>query len=242
MQFDLITLMPECFDALHTGVLGQGIDKQLLSYQCHTPRNFTESKQRSVDDRPYGGGPGMVLQYQPLRDTLRSIPRQPNNQVIYLGPEGRRFDHNLATEALQHDQLIFVCGRYEGIDQRFIDHHVDQIWSLGDFVLSGGEFAALSMIDAIARLIPGVLGHEASASQDAFYDGLLDYPHYSRPETIDGHVVPNVLLSGDHQAIATWRMQQALGKTWQMRPDLLKRHTLNEKQQQLLADYIKKNS
>ena len=208
MQFDLITLMPDMFKALNFGVIGQALEKKLLAYHCYNPRDFTTAKHGQVDDRPYGGGPGMVLQYQPLRDAL-------------------------AMQASQLDQLIFVCGRYEGIDQRFIDHHADEIWSMGDFVLSGGEMAALCMIDSIARHIQGVLGHEQSAEQDSFYHGLLDHPHYTRPEEIDGHIVPNVLLSGDHSAIETWRMQQAIGKTWQMRQDLVKRHTLNEKQQKL---------
>ena len=240
MQFDLITLMPDMFKALNFGVIGQALEKKLLAYHCYNPRDFTTAKHGQVDDRPYGGGPGMVLQYQPLRDTLASIERFPKHKVIYLGPEGRTFDHALSMQASQLDQLIFVCGRYEGIDQRFIDHHADEIWSMGDFVLSGGEMAALCMIDSIARHIQGVLGHEQSAEQDSFYHGLLDHPHYTRPEEIDGHIVPNVLLSGDHSAIETWRMQQAIGKTWQMRQDLVKRHTLNEKQQKLLHDFLNK--
>jgi len=238
MQFDLITLMPDMFRALDYGVVGQAINKGLLGYDSYNPRDFTTAKHGQVDDRPYGGGPGMVLQYQPLRDCLNSIPRKPNSKVVYLGPEGRTFDHKLSMEASELEQVIFVCGRYEGIDQRFIDHHVDEIWSIGDFILSGGETAALCMIDSIARHIPAVLGHEQSAEQDSFYHGLLDHPHYTRPEAIDDYSVPNVLLSGDHQAIADWRMQQALGKTWQMRPDLVKRHTLNEKQQKLLNEFI----
>jgi tRNA (guanine37-N1)-methyltransferase len=238
MQFDLITLMPDMFHALDYGVVGQAIDKGLLSYQCHNPRDFTTAKHGQVDDRPYGGGPGMVLQYQPLRDCLNSIAHKPSSKVVYLGPEGRTFDHQLSLEASELEQIIFVCGRYEGIDQRFIDHHVDEIWSIGDFILSGGETAALCMIDSVARHIPAVLGHEQSAIQDSFYNGLLDHPHYTRPEAIDEYCVPNVLLSGNHQAIESWRMQQALGKTWQMRPDLVKRHTLNEKQQKLLNEFI----
>jgi len=193
-----------------------------------------------VDDRPYGGGPGMVMLLQPLREALaaaRAAAPEPAH-VICLSPQGRRLDQRGVEELAQRPRLLLVAGRYEGIDERFIELEVDEEWSIGDYVLSGGELAAMVMVDAVSRLLPGVLGHEASAEQDSFADGLLDCPHYTRPEVYQGRAVPEVLLSGDHQAIARWRLKQALGRTWLRRPELLEQLELDEQQRLLLQEFI----
>ncbi len=228
MHFDIISLFPEMFSSLNAGIPAIAQQKELMSYQVWNPRDYTNSKHGNVDDRPYGGGPGMVMQYQPLHATIQAIKtlRGADTPVIYLSPQGKAFDQALAQHSADHHaSLILLCGRYEGVDERLIEHHVDEEWSVGDVVLSGGEIPAMLVIDAISRLLPGCLGHSDSALQDSFQNDLLDHPHYTRPETIDGHSVPDVLLSGDHAKISTWREQQARIKTWQKRPDLLKRRT-----------------
>ncbi len=239
MRIVVISLFPSMFDALtQEGVIGRAMKQGLIELQLISPRDYTENKHRRVDDRPFGGGPGMLMSYQPLRDAILAAKALlPEAPVIYLSPQGRRFDQQAARALVQVPQLIFVCGRYEGIDERVMISLVDQEWSLGDFVLSGGELPAMSMIDAIGRLLPGVLGDEQSAVADSFTEQLLDCPHYTRPETIDGMSVPEVLLSGDHQAIAKWRQQQALGRTWQRRPELLAKQTLSADQLALLNDF-----
>lgn len=212
------------FDALNVGVIGRGLTQQLLTIDCINPREFTTDKHQTVDDRPYGGGPGMVMKFAPLRDAIVEAKKQlPSAQVILLTPQGETLKQNAVKALAEKEELILVCGRYEGIDQRIIDKYIDQEWSIGDYVVSGGELPAMVMIDAIARQIPGVLGHEQSASQDSFYNGLLDCPHYTRPEKIEDLAVPEVLLTGDHQSIERWRHKQALDQTAKKRPDLLKR-------------------
>lgn len=220
----VVTLFPELIlGALEHGVVGRAKANGLLSLSLANPRDWAEDRHRTVDDRPFGGGPGMVMTPAPLSAAIGSLKNQlPKAQVVYLSPQGQRFDQAMAREWQQHGSTILVAGRYEGIDERVVQQWVDEEVSLGDFVLSGGEFAALAIIDSITRLVPGVLGDPASAMEDSFGDeGLLDCPHYTRPVNFDGHLVPSVLLSGDHKAIARWRRQQALAKTRDRRPDLL---------------------
>lgn len=241
MRFDIITLFPEMFDALKSGVTARAFEQQKIILHCWNLRDFSENKYKRVDDKSYGGGPGMVMQYEPLhRAILAAKNADPApTRVVYLSPQGKPFTQNTArTLAETPARFIFICGRYEGIDERIIQKHVDEEWSVGDYVLSGGELPAMIIIDAVARLLPGVLNDPHSALQDSFENDLLDCPQYTRPETIDGLSVPTVLQSGDHQAIARWRLQQALGKTWQKRPDLLKRRILNADEKALLEMYI----
>jgi len=240
--FGVVTLFPEMFEAItQHGVTGRGVRDGLIAIQCWNPRDFTLDKHRTVDDRPYGGGPGMLMKVQPLRDAIQAAKAQAGEgaKVIYLSPQGRRLDHTAVQELVSCEKLILVAGRYEGIDERLIGTEIDEEWSLGDFVLSDGELPAMTMIDAVSRLVPGVLGHSASAEEDSFAEGLLDCPHYTRPEVIDEHVVPDVLLSGDHEKIRRWRLKQQLGRTWQRRPDLLDKMQLTAEQQALLTDYVR---
>lgn len=239
-RFDVITLFPEAMEAMvHTGVTGKAFTAGRAQLKCWNPRDFAQDRHNTVDDRPYGGGPGMVMTVEPLGATIRAArAANPKARVMLLSPQGRSLDQAAVTGLAQREGFILLCGRYEGIDERLIEAEVDEEWSLGDYVLSGGELPAAVMIDAVLRLVPGVLGHEGSAQQDSFAEGLLDYPHYSRPEQAPEGCVPEVLLSGDHGAIARWRRQQALGRTWQRRPDLLERMTLDEKDRVLLDEFI----
>lgn len=237
LNLGIITLFPEMFSALNYGIVGRAIDNKQLTIQTWNPRDFSKDKHRRVDDRPFGGGPGMVMMAEPLVDCIHAAKQSMEQaKVIYLSPHGRRLTQ-ADFSAHTSTPLILIAGRYEGIDQRVIEHHVDEQWSIGDYVLSGGEFAAMVVIDGITRLIPEVLGHEESANQDSFMHGLLDYPHYTRPETFAGHEVPKVLLSGDHAAIARWRAQQALKLTWLHRPDLLDTRKLSSEETKLLEQF-----
>lgn len=245
MRIDVITLFPQMFNALSCGgVTGRAIDKGLVKLGLWNPRDYTHDRHRTVDDRPYGGGPGMVMTVAPLKAALLAAKQQAVEElgtdvkVFFLTPQGRRLDQAAVKSLAAAPGMILIAGRYEGVDERFLKSYVDEEWSIGDYVLSGGELAAMVTVDAVARLLPGVLGHENSAEQDSFANGLLDYPHYTRPEIIEGVAVPEVLLSGDHQAIARWRMKQALGKTWVKRPELLDGLSLDEQQKQLLAEFI----
>jgi len=226
----LITLFPELIQqATGFGVLGRAIRQQQLSLLCFNPRDYAEDKHHTVDDRPYGGGPGMLMKVEPLAKAIMAAKQASEKhaadkaaKVVYLSPQGLQLNQQLVVNtARQQDDLILIAGRYEGIDERLIESLIDEEWSVGDYVLSGGEFAALVVIDAITRLIPGVLGDDESAIQDSFMQGLLDCPHYTRPETVNGQNVPAVLLSGDHKVIQRWRLKQSLGRTWLRRPDLL---------------------
>ena len=227
MNIYLITLFPELIQqATSFGVLGRAIKQQQLTLQCFNPRDYTEDKHRTVDDRPYGGGPGMLMKVEPLYKAIMAAKDAagdtPPAKVVYLSPQGQKLNQQLLVDSAAAEQdLILIAGRYEGIDERIIESLVDEEWSIGDYVLSGGEFAAMVVVDGITRLLPGVLGDDESALQDSFMQGLLDYPHYTRPEQVNGQSVPGVLLSGDHQAIQRWRLKQALGRTWLRRPDLL---------------------
>jgi tRNA (guanine37-N1)-methyltransferase len=239
MRFDVISLFPELIAAVtESGVTARAVEQDLLQVVRWNPRDYTRDVHRTVDDRPYGGGPGMVMKIEPLRDCLAAVKQQAaGNKVIYLSPQGRRMDQLAVRNISRSSGVILICGRYEGIDERFIESEVDEEWSIGDFVLSGGELPAMVLIDAVTRLIPGALGHEDSAEQDSFSEGLLDCPHYTRPEDFEGRLVPDVLLSGDHARIASWRRRQALGRTWQRRPDLIEMLELDEQDQRLLEQY-----
>ena len=240
MRIDVITLLPELVEqVISCGVVGRAADQELLQLNCWNPREFTLDRHRTVDDRPYGGGPGMLMKVQPLQDTIQAVRQQNNTgRLIYLSPQGVPVKQAMLSEQVDKESVIFLCGRYEGIDERLIRQEVDEEWSIGDYVISGGELAAMVCIDAMTRLIPGALGHEQSAQQDSFSEGLLDCPHYTRPEDFQGMKVPAVLMNGNHQAIQDWREQQSLGRTWQRRPDLLEHMLLDDRQQALLNEYI----
>ena len=239
MRFDVVTLLPEMFEAARLGVTGRAFERGQAQLRLWNPRDYTHDVHRTVDDRPYGGGPGMVMKVEPLRAAILDAKRAtPGSRVAYLSPQGRRFDQQAAAELAGRDGMILVAGRYEGIDERIIARCVDEEWSIGDYVLSGGELAAMVVMDAVIRLLPGVLGHEDSAAQDSYMAGLLDCPHYTRPEEIDGLRVPGVLLSGNHEEIRRWRLKQALGRTWERRPDLLAHRELTGEERKLLDEYL----
>ncbi|MCU7932196.1 MAG: tRNA (guanosine(37)-N1)-methyltransferase TrmD [Candidatus Thiodiazotropha sp. (ex Codakia rugifera)] len=241
MRFDVITLMPAMFDALtKEGVVAKAINRQLAQIGLWNPRDYTTDLHRTVDDRPYGGGPGMVMKYQPLQQAIESAQGvSPQAKVVYLSPQGRRFDqHQAKAVAASRQPLLLIAGRYEGVDERIVQRYVDEEWSIGDYVLSGGELAAMVVLDAVIRLLPGALGDAESAQQDSFMDGLLDCPHYTRPDEIDGLSVPSVLQGGNHDAIRRWRLQQALMRTNRRRPDLLQGRRLTVEEEQFLAEII----
>ena len=242
MHFEVITLFPEMVATVaEFGVVGRAQRKGLIEVGCENPRDHTRDVHRTVDDRPYGGGPGMVMKFEPLAGAIAAArERLPQGSpVVYLSPQGRVFDQAAAQRFAGLQGMTLLAGRYEGVDERLIESQVDEELSLGDFVLSGGEIAAMAVIDAVVRLLPGVLGDDESAAQDSFMEGLLDCPHYTRPEEIDGRSVPEVLLSGDHAEIARWRLKQALGRTHERRPDLVEKMNLTDEQLALLDDYLK---
>lgn len=224
MRFDVITLFPEMFKALtESGVSRRANQSELYQLQTWNPREFTFDKHKTVDDRPYGGGPGMVMMYQPIKDTLTAIEAacQAKPHVVYLSPQGQPLTQQKVAELTQLQNVTLLCGRYEGVDERLIESSVDEEISIGDFVVSGGELPAMMLMDAMIRLIPGALGHNQSAEQDSFSDGLLDCPHYTRPEEVGGMKVPAVLMEGNHAKIDAWRQGQKLARTQTRRPDLL---------------------
>ncbi|MDP5253995.1 MULTISPECIES: tRNA (guanosine(37)-N1)-methyltransferase TrmD [unclassified Vibrio] len=242
MWVGVISLFPEMFRSITDfGVTGQAVKKGLLNVQVWNPRDYALDKHRTVDDRPYGGGPGMLMMVQPLRDAITDAKAAApgKTKVIYLSPQGRKLDQQGVEELSQSDNLLLICGRYEGIDERIIQSHVDEEWSVGDFVMTGGELPAMTLIDSVSRFVPGVLGDIASAEEDSFANGLLDCPHYTRPDVLDGLPVPEVLQSGNHKAIRRWRLKQSLGRTWLRRPELLENLALTDEQEQLLAEFIK---
>lgn len=236
----VVSLFPEMFQAItQYGVTGRAVKQGLIQLQCWNPRDFTSDKHRTVDDRPYGGGPGMLMMVQPLTDAIHAAKQAAGDDVytVYLSPQGRKLDQQGAAELAKHSKLLLVAGRYEGIDERVIESEIDAEWSIGDYVLSGGELPAMVLIDAVSRLVPGVLGHDLSAEQDSFATGLLDCPHYTRPEVLADKQVPAVLLSGHHEEIRRWRLKQALGRTWLRRPDMLNSLALTKEQRKLLAEF-----
>ncbi len=240
MRFDVVTLFPEMLQAMiGDGVTGRAFDKGLAELVTWNPRDYTSDVHRTVDDRPYGGGPGMVMKVEPLQAAIEEAKQAaPNSRVAYLTPQGRQMDQPAVRELAQRDGIILIAGRYEGIDERVIDRYVDEEWSIGDYVLSGGELPALVLMDSVMRLLPGVLGDADSAEQDSFTEGLLDCPHYTRPELFEDMPVPEVLKGGNHQAIRRWRLRQSLGRTWLRRPDLLEGRELTDEEQLLLEEFI----
>lgn len=242
MDIAVVTLFPEMFSAVSEyGVTGRAVKNGALHIQCCNPRQFTADRHQTVDDRPYGGGPGMVMMAPPLAEAIASAKASVggNAKVIYLSPQGEPLTQSKLEQLAEQPALVMLAGRYEGVDERLISDVVDEELSIGDYVLSGGELAAMVVIDGLSRLLPGVLGHPLSAEQDSFTDGLLDCPHYTRPEQFRALPVPEVLTSGNHEAIRRWRLKQSLGRTWQRRPDLLDKLDLSEEQKQLLAEYIR---
>ncbi len=245
MWFGVVTLFPGMLSALTDhGVSSRAVKQERVTIERWNPRDFAYDNYQTVDDRPYGGGPGMLMKIQPLKEAINAarvaaeaIDGKPA-KVIYLSPQGRKLDQAGVLELAQQDKLILVAGRYEGIDERLIEREVDEEWSLGDFVLSGGELAAMTLMDSVIRMVPGVLNHDQSAQQDSFMNGLLDCPHYTRPEVYDGESIPDVLLSGNHERIRQWRLKQSLGRTWERRPDLLDALELSNEQQRLLTEYL----
>ena len=242
MHIALVSLFPEMFDAVSDhGVTGRAVKQGLVQISHSNPRDYTTDKHRTVDDRPYGGGPGMLMKIDPLQQAIAAAREAAGKdaKVIYLSPQGKRLDHSKAVALSQEQGLILVAGRYEGVDERLIEAEVDEELSIGDYVLSGGELAAMVVIDTVTRQLPGVLGHELSAVEDSYADGLLDCPHYTRPEEYQGKQVPEVLLSGNHDQIRRWRLKQALGRTQERRPDLLEGRPMTAEEEDLLAEYIR---
>lgn len=240
MHIAVVSLFPVMIrEGLMHGVLGRAIERGILDVSCFDPRDHALDVHRTVDDRPYGGGPGMVLKVEPLRSALRmAVASAPaGSRRVYLGADGRRFEQGMARAASRDPGLVLVAGRYEGVDERFLETEIDDVWSIGDYVLTGGELPALVVIDAIGRLLPGVLGCAESAAQESFSDGLVDWPHYTRPLSEAGRTVPDVLASGDHAAIRRWRLRQALGRTWLRRPELLERRVLTAEERELLEEF-----
>lgn len=239
MRFDVVSLFPEFVSTVaHYGVTGRAVEQKLLQLECWNPRDFTRDRHQTVDDRPYGGGPGMVMLAEPLSMCIEAARNaMPGSKVMLLSPQGRQLTQQSVRIMAEQPGMILVAGRYEGIDERLIQALADEEWSIGDYVLSGGELAAMVLIDAVARMLPGVLGDAESAVQDSFMDGLLDCPHYTRPEIWRDRPVPQVLLSGNHAAIARWRRQQALGRTWERRPELINEQELSASDRRLLEEY-----
>jgi tRNA (guanine37-N1)-methyltransferase len=238
IRFDVVTLFPEMFAAITgSGITSRALEAGLYSLTTWNPRHFTTDNYRTVDDRPYGGGPGMVMLAEPIERTLDAVKTAGGGRVVYLTPQGRKLDHRRVMELREERALTLLCGRYEGVDERLLERRVDEEVSIGDFVLSGGEIAAMALVDAVVRQLPGALGDDASALEESFADGLLDCPQYTRPEMYADRRVPEVLLSGHHENIRRWRLKQALGRTWLRRPDLLAARALSAEEQRLLEEF-----
>jgi tRNA (guanine37-N1)-methyltransferase len=241
MRFDVITLFPDMVRAIETeGVVARALEQGIAELHLWNPRDYTDDPHRTVDDRPYGGGPGMVMKVEPLRAALEDArAAAPESGIAYLTPQGTPLEQGKIQSIATDPGWILIAGRYEGIDERIVEGWVDEEWSIGDYVLSGGELPAMVVMDAVIRLLPGALGHVDSAREDSHVDGLLDHPHFTRPSLIDGKSVPEVLLSGDHRAIKRWRRMQALGRTWLRRPELLQRRRLDDEEEALLEEFIR---
>lgn len=260
MRIGVVSIFPAMFDAISAyGVTGRAVEKGLLTLQHCNPRDYADPQDnyQSVDDRPYGGGPGMVMKVDPLRKALAQAKASVAGgsgvkpRCIYLSPQGKKLDQQGVEKIAAYQSLVLLAGRYEGVDERLIDTEIDEEWSIGDYVISGGELAAMVLIDAVTRLLPGALGHEGSAQVDSFVNGLLDYPHYTRPKDLNkaGDAnpleklkVPEVLLSGHHENVRRWRLKQSLGRTWERRPDLLQGRLFTEEEETLLAEYIREQN
>ncbi len=238
IRFDVVTLFPEMFRALtESGISSRALERKLWRLELWNPRDFTTNNYRTVDDRPFGGGPGMVMLAEPLEKALDAVKSAGGGKVIYLSPQGRKLNHAKVMEIASETSITLLCGRYEGVDERLLERRVDEELSIGDFVLSGGEVAALAVIDAVVRQLPGALGDEASAIEESFADGLLDCPQYTRPEVWQGEKVPEVLMSGHHENIRRWRLKQALGRTWLRRPELVAARRLTAEEERLLEEF-----
>ena len=245
LQFDVITLFPKMFDAItESGITGRARERKAYQFLPWNPRDFATNTHRTVDDRPYGGGPGMVMMVEPLAKTIHAARQRQVSAgvrrplVIHLSPQGRLLTHERVTALAAEQGIVMLAGRYEGIDERLVSH-VDEEVSIGDYVLSGGELAAMVVMDSVIRQLPGVLGDSESAARDSFVNGLLDYPHYTRPEVYEGAAVPTVLMGGNHAEIERWRLKQSLGRTWRRRPDLMEKRTLNDDERRLLDEFKK---
>ncbi len=243
MKFDILTLFPKMFfSPFEESILARGIEKGLIEIRTINIRNFAQDKHQVVDDTPYGGGQGMVMKVEPIARAIEQVRAEdPSAWTIYLTPEGKPLNQERVKELSSRSHLILLCGRYEGVDERVRELFIDEEISIGDYVLTGGELAAMVLIDAVSRLVPGVLGSDRSAENDSFYDDLLEYPQYTRPANFRGYEVPSVLLSGNHQAISLWRRREALRRTYLRRPDLLSKATLSEEDKQILEEIAKKN-
>lgn len=249
MRLGIVTLFPEMFAAVTDhGISGRAVREGLMQLAFFNPRDYTTDKHRTVDDKPFGGGPGMLMKTEPLRASIAAARQAAGEgaRVIYLSPQGKTLKQDSIVELAGREGMVLLCGRYQGIDNRLLEQEIDEEWSLGDFVISGGELAAMTLIDAMTRFQPGALGDQGSALEDSFSNGLLHCPEYTRPQSIDGRGVPEVLLSGDHEAIRKWRLQQSLGATWLKRPDLLEAMELEPEQRELLEqfkqDYVRSNA
>ena len=244
LQFDVVTLFPAMFDAVtEHGVTGRARERGLYQFVAWNPRDFALNAHRTVDDRPYGGGPGMVMMAEPVGKALQAARQRQISagvtrpRLVHLSPQGRPLDHATVAALAQEAGVVLLAGRYEGVDERVLGRMSVEEISIGDYVLSGGELAAMVLMDCVIRQLPGALGDAGSASQDSFVDGLLDCPHYTRPEVYEGMAVPAVLMSGNHADIARWRLKQALGRTWQRRPELIERRKLTAEERKLLEEY-----
>ncbi|MBE6044108.1 MULTISPECIES: tRNA (guanosine(37)-N1)-methyltransferase TrmD [Clostridium] len=235
MRIDILTLFPEMFQVLNYSIIGRAIKNNIININTHNIREYSTNKHKKVDDYPYGGGAGMVMTPQPIVDAIKSIKKLNKGKVIFLGPRGKTFNQEMAKKLSQEDEIIFLCGHYEGIDER-IYKYIDEEISLGDFVLTGGEMACIPIVDSICRLIPGVLSSSESFIEESFYNGLLEYPQYTRPECFEGEKVPEVLLSGHHQNIRKWRRKQSLILTKKLRPDLFNKISLSKEDKKLISE------
>jgi tRNA (guanine37-N1)-methyltransferase len=240
MQFDILTLFPRMYDGVFDqSIVSRAIERSLIEIKLHDIREFTSDKHHIVDDYPYGGGAGMVMKPGPVFDAVEAVKKEYNNvsrSVILLSPRGRLYNQGVAQQLAHYDRLILICGHYEGVDERVSEHLVDDEISIGDYVLSGGEIAAMVIVDSVTRLLPGVVGSEISIEEESHVNGLLEYPHYTRPALFRDWVVPDVLLSGNHSQIAQWRHRQSLIKTMKSRPDLIEKYSLTEDDQKLLGE------
>jgi tRNA (guanine37-N1)-methyltransferase len=245
MQLSIVTLFPEMFTAVtEYGISGRAVRSGLMSLEYFNPRDYTTDKHRTVDDKPFGGGPGMLMKTEPLVAAIAAAKQAASRdaKVIYLSPQGQTLKQDSIVELAQRESMVLLCGRYQGIDNRVLENEIDEEWSLGDFVISGGELAAMTLIDAMTRFQPGALGDEGSALEDSFSNGLLHSPEYTRPQSFNGQDVPEVLLSGDHEAIRKWRLKQSLGATWLKRPDLLRTMSLEQEEQGLLEQFMQEHA
>ncbi|AYF54788.1 tRNA (guanosine(37)-N1)-methyltransferase TrmD [Clostridium botulinum C] len=239
MRIDILTLFPEMFDIFNHSIIGRAINKEILQINAYNIRDYSENKHKKVDDYPYGGGAGMVMTPQPIVDSIKALKKNNSGKVIFLGPRGKTFNQEVAKELSKEKELIFICGHYEGIDERAYKY-IDEEISLGDFVLTGGEMACIPVVDSICRLVPGVLASSESYMEESFYNGLLEYPQYTRPECFEGEKVPDVLLSGHHENVRKWRRLKSLLVTKEKRPDLFDKIYLSKEDKKLLNSYNKK--